>query len=37
MLSYSLIKLLRFHNLSVGDFVTDKPQLLIEPQTTDKA
>ena len=26
ILSYSLIKLLRFHNLSVGDIFTDEPQ-----------
>ena len=26
MLSYSLIKMLRFYNLSVGDILTDKPQ-----------
>ena len=36
MYSISLIKLLRFHNLSVGDICTDKPQnrekLLIKPK-----
>ena len=40
MLSYSLIKLFHFHNLSVGDFFTDKPQnrekLLIKPQNREK-
>ena len=36
MLSYSMIKLIRCHKLSVGDIFTDKPQnrekLLMKPK-----
>ena len=35
MLLYSLIKLLRFYNFSVGDIFTDKSQN--QEKTTDKA
>ena len=40
MLSYSLMKLLRFDNLSVGELFTDKPQnrekLLMKPRLRPK-